>query len=164
MVNPDQDNKEQRQRDSLGDDCYPSGDSDDTDSDESDKSGEFNIDSLKTASLKTSEHNSSDSSPSLSESETDEHDFHPELFGLLENPGVVRFGCLDYPLAVTEDGDEEYETEKEHDNVPDWIRVSCDDLTQNIDASWECLDDIHSMFSALHKKHTKLLLQFLSSN
>ena len=30
----------------------------------------------------------SESSLSLSESETDEIDFHPEMFGLLDNPGV----------------------------------------------------------------------------
>ena len=37
-----------------------------------------------------------------SESEIDpEDDFHPELFGLLDNPGVLRFDDLDYPLQVT---------------------------------------------------------------
>ena len=37
-----------------------------------------------------------------SESEIDpEDDFHPELFGLLDNPGVFRFDDLDYPLAAT---------------------------------------------------------------
>ena len=115
--------------------------------------------------MKKSEHNSSDLSTSLSDIETDESDFHPELLGLLDNPGVVRFGCLDYPLAVTEDSDEENETEKEYENVPDWIRVSCDDLTHHIVTSGygledidrnilsRSLDDIHTVFSALPKKH-----------
>ena len=99
----------------------------------------------------------------MSESETDENDFHPELFGLLDNPGVVSFGCLDYPLAVTEYSHQEYETDEDHDNVPHWIKVSCDDLTKHIDTPWDglddidsdknvlskSLDDIHSVFSAL---------------
>ena len=58
-----------------------------------------------------------------------EDDFHPELFGLLDNPGVVRFGCLEYPLAVTEYKDDEDIA----DAAPDWIRVSYDDLTMGKD-------------------------------
>ena len=67
-----------------------------------------------------------DSSLSLSGNETDERDFHPELFGLLDDPGVMRFDCLDYPLAVTEDSDEEYDKKHQTDNH--WIKVSCDEL------------------------------------
>ena len=47
------------------------------------------------------------SSQRLSGNESDESDFHPKLFGLLDNPGVMRFDHLDYPLAVTEDSDED---------------------------------------------------------
>ena len=79
------------------------------------------------------------SSLRLTKSGTDQIDFHPELFGLLGNPGVVRFGCLDYPLAVIEDSDEEYEVEHKTDN--DWIRVSCDDLTQDIDTAEDIFKD-----------------------
>ena len=67
------------------------------------------------------------SSQCLSGNESDESDFHPKLFGLLENPGVMRFDRLDYPLAVTEDSDDEYD--KKDDTANHWIRVSCDDLT-----------------------------------
>ena len=76
-----------------------------------------------------------DSSLSSSESSLDdsdresEDDFHPELFGLLDNPGVVRFDCIDYPLAVTENRDDEDIA----DTAPDWIRVSYDDLTMGKD-------------------------------
>ena len=37
------------------------------------------------------------SSLDVSESGSAEVDFHPELFGLLDNPGAVRFRCVDYP-------------------------------------------------------------------
>ena len=71
-------------QDSLGDDK----DSDDTESD-----GRDNIKILDKMSHilpwnSKIMQNCSDSSPSLSESETDGADFHPELFGLLDNPGV----------------------------------------------------------------------------
>ena len=69
----------------------------------------------------------SESSSSESENEEDEL-FSPELFGLPDNPGVVRFDCIDYPLAVTEHSDEEYVVEHKTDQA--WIKVSCDDLTQ----------------------------------
>ena len=73
--------------------------------------------------------NSSESS--LNESDRDsEDDFHPELFGLLDNPGVVRFGCLDYPLAVPDYSDDENIA----DAALDWIRVSYDDLTMGKDS------------------------------
>merc|ERR1712027_275309 len=49
---------------------------------------------------------SNDEIPDLSESDS-EDDFHPELFGLLEDPGVVRFDCIDYPLAVIKHGDKD---------------------------------------------------------
>eukprot|EP00092_Neocalanus_flemingeri_P108367 GFUD01139173.1.p1 GENE.GFUD01139173.1~~GFUD01139173.1.p1 ORF type:complete len:208 (+),score=59.51 GFUD01139173.1:164-787(+) len=86
----------------------------------------------------------SDSSLSLSESDSDENDFHPELFGLLDNPGVVRFGCVDYPLAVTEYSDDEYLAVSEHNTAPDWIRVSYDDLNLDIDTAQDYIEDIDS--------------------
>ena len=62
-----------------------------------------------------------------SESEEDEK-FSPEMFDLLDNPGVVRFEYVDYPLTVSEHSGEEYAVE--HKAEKDWIRVSCDDLTK----------------------------------
>jgi hypothetical protein len=93
----------------------------------------------------------SSSESSLNESDGEsEDDFHPELFGLLDNPGVVRFGCLDYPLAVTEYSDDEDIA----DAAPDWIRVSYDDLTMGKDSSKDSdrkilsrsLDDISNIY------------------
>ena len=72
------------------------------------------------------------SEPSLNESYREsEDDFHPELFGLLDSPGVVRFGCLDYPPAVTDYGDDDNIADA--NCIPDWIRVSYDDLTMQKD-------------------------------
>ena len=65
------------------------------------------------------------------------------MFGLLENPGVVRFGCLNYSFAVTEDSHQEYETFKEHDNVSRWVRVSCDDLNVDVDGAKNSLENVH---------------------
>ena len=57
--------------------------------------------------LETSSSKSSSES-SLNEAELEsEDDFHPELFGLMDNPGVVRFDSLDYPLTVIEGHDDE---------------------------------------------------------
>ena len=100
------------------------------------------------------------SSQYLSGNESDEGDFHPKLFGLLDNPGVMRFDCLDYPLAVTEDSDEEYD--KKDDTANHWIRVSCDDLANilggqlsnfNIEAKIcsKSLYDIPNSYSAICK-------------
>merc|ERR1711892_1462984 len=89
---------------------------------------------LGTNSSKTS----SESSINESESESEE-DFDPGLFGLLDNPGVVRFGCVDYPLAVTEYSDDEYLA-----SAPDWIRVSYDDLNLYINTAGDIMEDINS--------------------
>ena len=99
---------------------------------------------------------SSKSCLSLSESETYEDDFHPEQFGLVDNPGVVRFGCLDYPLAVTEYSDQEYVTEHNTDNT--WKRVSCDDLTQDADITEDIYRDC-KIFSRSLDDVSKLGLQ-----
>ena len=42
----------------------------------------------------------------------DEEEFHPELFGLLEDPGVLRFDCVDYPQAAIEEFEENVSDEK----------------------------------------------------
>merc|ERR1711892_1531839 len=99
---------------------------------------------LGTNSSKTS----SESSINESESESEE-DFNPELFGLLDNPGVVRFGCVDYPLTVTEYSDDEYSDDEylavtEHNTAPDWIRVSYDDLNLDINTAGDVMEDINS--------------------
>ena len=70
----------------------------------------------------------SDSSLNESESETDEDDFDPGLFGLLDNPGVVRFDCVDYPLAVTEYSDDEYLAA----------------INLDINTAWDIMEDINS--------------------
>ena len=49
--------------------------------------------------LLTTQSNSESSLPE-SENEVDKL-FSPELFGLRDNPGVLRFDFIDYPLAVT---------------------------------------------------------------
>merc|ERR1712128_301396 len=90
---------------------------------------------LDTNSSKTS----SESSLNGSESESEEN-FDPGLFGLLDNPGVVRFDCVDYPLAVTEYSDDEY---IEHNTDLDWIRVSYDDLSLDINTAQDIKKDIN---------------------
>ena len=52
--------------------------------------------------------------------------FSMEVFGLVDNHGVVGFEFLDYPSNVTQNGNDEDFVE--HQN--DWMRVSLDDLTQ----------------------------------
>ena len=124
--------------DSLGDDKLFSIDSDDADNFGNDAPDGLNVKIFENLShiFKTHLKLDADSSLSSSESSLDdsdresEDDFHPELFGLLDNPGVVRFGCLDYPLAVTEYGD----AEDIADAAPDWIKVSYDDLTMGKDS------------------------------
>ena len=50
------------------------------------------------------------------------------IFLQLDNPGVVRFYCVDYSLEITENSDEEYGMEQKTDQ--NWLKGSCDDLTQ----------------------------------
>ena len=119
-----------------------SSDSDESENVESDATDGWSVDILdKHPSFTrdiTSYRASSESSLDLSESGSEETDFHPELFGLLDNPGVVRFGCVDYPLAVTEYSDDE------HNTAPDWIRVSYDDLNLDINTAGDIMEDINS--------------------
>ena len=134
--------REENANDPLGEKTVYSGDSDDTVSKEHENTDSFSLnvfenisDILQTnmsLSMKNAG-NSSDSCLSLSESEPEEA-FQPELFGLLDNPGVVRFGCLDYPLTVTEGSHQEYGTDMEHNFDHHWIRVSYDDLNMDVDA------------------------------
>merc|ERR1712055_378551 len=76
------------------------------------------------------------------ESET-ENDFNPEQFGLLDNPGVVRFDSVDYPVVVTENSDDEYITVDEHNTAAtDWLRVSYDNLNLGINTGGDTLNNI----------------------
>jgi hypothetical protein len=126
--------KEESDKDSLGDDLLSSSDSDDGDYDGNDAPDGLNVKIFENLShiFKTHSKLDGDSSmsslvSSLNESDRElEDDFHPELFGLLDNPGVVRFGDIDYPLEVTEYSDDDDIA----DAAPDWIRVSYDDLTR----------------------------------
>jgi hypothetical protein len=127
--------KEESDKDSLGDDKLSSSDSDDADNagkdatDGLDRKIFENLSHIFKNHSKLDEDSSmSSSESSLNESERESEDeFHPELFGLLDNPGVVRFGDIDYPLAVTEYSDDE-DISDAADAAPDWIRVSYDDL------------------------------------
>ena len=112
--------KVESDKDSLGDDKESSSDSEDADSEGYDALDGFSFKMLKNISssiatqLKleiSSSKSSSESSlneipDSVSESGS-EDSFNPELFGLMDNPGVVRFDSLDYPLTVIEDSDDE---------------------------------------------------------
>jgi hypothetical protein len=147
-------------KDSLGDDKLSSSDRDDADNVGNDAPDGLNMKIFENLShiLRSQLKLDTDSSISGSESshrESDgesEDDFHPELFGLLDNPGVVRFCCLDYPLAVTE-----YSDDRDiGDAATDWIRVSYDDLTIGKDTVKDgdsdrkilsrSLDDIRNMY------------------
>ena len=128
--------KEESNRDSLSDERYSSSDSDEA---EKDISAEFFFshkkkisEDFQTSVIMVTQNNSetcSDSSLQVSESDSEEDEFHPELFGLLNNPGVMRFNFVDYPLEVSAYSDEEDLAASEHNTALDWIRVSYDDLT-----------------------------------
>ena len=130
--------KEESDKDSLGDDNLSSSESDDENNAGNDAPDGLNMKVFgnlshifKTQLKLDTEYSKNALESSLDESDGEsEDDFHPELFGLLDNPGVVRFGCLDYPLAVTEYGD----AEDIADAAPDWIKVSYDDLTMGKDS------------------------------
>ena len=123
---------------------------DDDDSDGQNTQVGFSFEMLKSTLKIDSESSNSRSTSSLDDSEDD---FQPEMFGLLDNPGVLRFGCLDYPLAVTEYSNDEDIA----DTAPDWIRVSYDDLTMGKDYVKDgdsdrkilsrSLDDIRNIYS-----------------
>jgi len=112
--------KGESDKDSLGDDEESFSDNDEHDSDADDALDGFdfrilasitkcietkrNID--ETLSEYCSTTSSNDKISDLSESDS-EDDFRPELFGLAEDPGVLRFDCIDYPLAVIKHGDKD---------------------------------------------------------
>ena len=81
----------------------------------------FSFEMLKTMFKQDTESSTYSSKSSLDDSEDD---FYPELFGLLDNPGVVRFGDIDYPLAVTDHSHDEGLAGTD----PDCIRVPYDDI------------------------------------
>ena len=64
----------------------------------------FSFEMLKTMFKLDTESSKCSSKSSLDDSD---HNFYPELFGLLDNPGVVRFGDIDYPVEVTQYIDDE---------------------------------------------------------
>ena len=145
-INKNIENNVDCDKDSLGDDEECSSDGDDVENAGNDSLDGFSFKMFDPVSdiFKTnlplgtnSSKTSSESSINESESESEE-DFDPGLFGLLDNPGVVRFGCVDYPLAVTEYSDDE------HNTAPDWIRVSYDDLNLDINTAGDIMKDINS--------------------
>ena len=75
---------------------------------------------LKAISSNTSSEASLNEDSSDNQESDSEDNFHPELFGLLEDPGVVRFDCVDYPLSVIKHSDEK--------DQGDAIRKEDDDL------------------------------------
>ena len=94
---------------------------------------------------------SSYSSINSSASESGEEDFHPELFGILDNPGVVRFGCVDYPEEVSEYSDDEDLAASEHSSAPDWIRLSYDTLNLDNNNTRDNLKNIPSYSKILSR-------------
>ena len=107
--------KEESDKDSLGDDKESFTDSDEPDSDDYNALDDLNFRLFANISVNKfveTEHNPDITSvnyssreiwkkESLDESGNDfDKNFHPEQFGLLEDPGVIRFDCIDYPLAV----------------------------------------------------------------
>ena len=107
----DYNKKGESDKDSLGDNEESFSDSDEPDSDGYDALDGLNFKIFENISrglitqLKLEESSSKSSSESslsencLTESDSEDN-FHPEIFGLLEDPGVVRFECVDYPLDV----------------------------------------------------------------
>ena len=110
--------------------------------------------------------NNSESSSNESEGDSDDNNFHPEHFGLLDNPGVVRFGCLDYPEVASDYSDDEDLAASEHNTATNWIRVSCDELILDSNTAGDNLEDIHSdskmisrSLNNIHNIYEKELLQ-----
>ena len=83
------------------------------------------------------------SNENLSDVES-EHYFDPGQLGLLDNPGVVRFGCVDYPEEVSEYIDDVDITASEHNTAPSWIRMSYDDLNLYSNTAEDDLEDRNS--------------------
>ena len=113
------DRKRESDKDSLGDDEESFSDSCEHESDENDTIDGFDFKMLTnvTKMIETQYHlkalpSNSSSEASLNEDSSDnwesdsEDNFHPELFGLLEDPGVVRFDCVDYPHVVIKHSDD----------------------------------------------------------
>ena len=137
--------KVESDKDSLGDDEESSSDIDDADIEGYDALDGFSFETLKnisnsrtetqlkieTSSSKTSSNSSlSLSEISLNDSESDpEDDFHPELFGLIDNPGgIVRFDSLDYPLTVIEDNSDTATDDLGHDTERYSLSKSLDNI------------------------------------
>jgi len=130
IISQEKDFKKNREsdKDSLGDDKESFSDSDEHYSDGFDSIDGLNFKMIANASkILESQHNlkafssKSSSEASLYEDSSDdlesdsEDDFNPELFGLLEDPGVVRFDCVDYPLTVIKHSDDKDQGEATND-------------------------------------------------
>jgi hypothetical protein len=122
---------------------------------------------LKTMFKQDTEFSKCSSKSSLNDSEDD---FCPELFGLLDNPGVVRFSDIDYPKAVTEHSDTE---DKADTDPPEWKKVPYDDIPMDNDPAWynlkdvdceksiisECIYDIRNRFGDEGRGDTSVILR-----
>ena len=150
------DRKRESDKDSLGDDEESFSDSCEHESDENDTIDGFDLKMLTnvTKMIETQYHlkalpSNSSSEASLNEdsSENQESDsednFHPELFGLLEDPGVVRFDTVDYPHVVIKHSDDQDQDEeitelkkKDDDRIPDHKIAECerDFLSKSMDS------------------------------
>jgi hypothetical protein len=109
----------------------------------------FSIEMLKTMFKLDTESSKCSSKSSLDDSDDD---FYPELFGLLDNPGVVRFGDIDYPLAVTEDSHDEGLA----DTDPAWYNLKDVDSEKGIIHG--SIDDISNRFGDEGRGDTSVIL------
>ena len=102
-------------------------------------------------------HNTSTSPASQNELERKlEEDFNPGIFGLIENPGVLRLSSVDYPLNVTENNDEENLAIPEENCTLDWIRLSYDDL--HLDINTDNAGDQQTLTTMLSRSLDTLLV------
>ena len=92
-----------------------------------------------------------------SDSETEESEkfFQPELLGLLDNPGVVRVACLDYPWTVTEHGEEEGDV-VDGDSNCHWLRLSHSDITKHSDFVRDISEVLNSDVRILSRSMSEL--------
>ena len=113
---------------------------------------EISFEMLKTMFKLETESSKCSSKSSLDDSEDD---FYPELFGLLDNPGVVRFGDIDYPQAVTEYSHDEALA----DTDPAWYNLKDVDSEKSIISGY--LDDITNRFGDEGRGDTSVILSDL---
>ena len=143
-------------KDSLGDNEESFSDSDEHDSDEYDTIDGFHLKMIANfTKIRETQHtlkaisSNSSSEASLNEDSSDnqesdsEDNFHPELFGLLEDPGVVRFDSVDYPHVVIKHSDDQDQGEaitelkkEDDDQIPGHRIAECerDFLSKSMDS------------------------------